>query len=110
VQGDIVTIGITQFAADQLTDITYVDLPGVSAEVTGGLPFGEIESVKATGDLYTAVSGEVVDRNEALSDMPGVINSDPYGEGWMIRVKTHDLSPLDSLLDAAAHDAAIADG
>ena len=110
VQGDVVTVGITQFAADLLTDITYVDLPGVSADLTGGLPFGEIESVKATGDLYTAVSGEVVERNEALADAPDLVNTDPYGKGWMIQIKATDLSPLDGLLDAAGHDAAIAAG
>ena len=85
--GDVVTIGITQNAADELTDITYVKLPAVGATVTGGSPWGEIESVKATSDLYTGVSGTVSAVNGELNANPGLVNSDPLGKGWMIKVK-----------------------
>jgi glycine cleavage system H protein len=86
-EGDVVTIGITQHAVDELTDITYVDLPAAGKKVEAGKRFGEIESVKATAELYAAVSGEVVENNAALKDDPSLVNSDPYGKGWMIKVK-----------------------
>jgi glycine cleavage system H protein len=94
--GDIVTIGITQHAVDELTDITYVDLPTVGKKVSAGGRFGEIESVKATAELNTAVSGEVVEINTALKDDPSLVNTDPYGKGWMIKIKAPgaDLSKL----------------
>jgi glycine cleavage system H protein len=85
--GEIITVGITRFAVDELTDITYVDLPAVGKKVTAGQRFGEIESVKATSDLYSAVSGEVSEANGALKDDPSLVNQDPYGKGWMIKVK-----------------------
>ncbi len=107
--GDVVTIGITQFAADELTDITYVDLPSVGDTVEGGSHFGEVESVKATSELYTAISGEVVETNEQLENQPELVNSDPLGDGWMVRIKTPDPSPLDKLLDGPAYDQMIAD-
>src|SRR5687768_15959802 len=96
--GDVVTIGITQFAADELTDITYVDLPDVGASVATNAPFGEIESVKATGDLYSGVSGEVVEVNEDLKNDPSLVNTDPHEKGWMIKVKMTDPAQLDKLL------------
>jgi glycine cleavage system H protein len=85
--GDVVTIGITQNAADELTDITYVKLPAVGAKLTAGSPWGEIESVKATSDLYSGVSGTVSAVNDELNANPGLVNSDPLGKGWMIKVK-----------------------
>jgi len=103
--GPTVTIGITQFAADELTDITYVELPAIGTKVTAGEAFGEIESVKATSDIYSAISGEVTAVNEALSDEPGLVNTDPFGQGWMIKVKADDLSPLDALMDGSAYEA-----
>lgn len=103
--GTVVTIGITQFAADELTDITYVELPSVGDAVTAGEAFGEVESVKATGDLVAGVSGTVTAINEQLADDPGLVNTDPYEEGWMIRVEAEDLSAMDGLLDAAAYEA-----
>ncbi len=106
--GQTVTIGITQFAADELTDITFVDLPKVGATITAGTPFGEIESVKATADLKTSVSGQVVEVNRRLADEPGLVNSDPFGEGWMIRVQVSDLAPLAALMDGPAYDQATA--
>jgi glycine cleavage system H protein len=86
-EGDVVTIGITQFAVDELTDITYVDLPAKGRQLSAGKGFGEIESVKATSELYSAVSGEVVESNAALKDDPSLVNQDPNGKGWMIKVK-----------------------
>ena len=86
-EGDVVTIGITQFAADELTDITYVALPKVGDKVTKNQRWGEIESVKATSDLYTGVGGTVTAVNEKLATDPGLVNRDPYEQGWMIRIK-----------------------
>lgn len=98
--GDICTIGITKFAADELTDITYVDLPSPGKEVTAGKPFGEIESVKATSELMCGVSGVVTEVNKRLSDAPDLVNNDSYGDGWMIKVKVSDKAALDRLLTA----------
>jgi len=109
VEGRTVTVGITQFAADELTDITFVDLPKVGSAVKGGSHFGEIESVKATGELYCAVSGTVTSVNERLGDEPDLVNSDPFGAGWMIKLECHDLSPLENMLDGPAYDQMIAE-
>lgn len=98
VNGETVTIGITQIAADELTDITFVQLPKVGARVEAGKAFGEIESVKATSDLYSGVSGTVTEVNAKLSSEPGVINHDPYSGGWMIKVKADDAKQVDKLL------------
>ena len=99
-QGDTVTIGITQIAADELTDITYVSLPKVGAKLTANGRFGEIESVKATSDLYTGVAGTVTEINNELANNPGLVNSDPYNKGWMLKVKLDSRSDLDKLLSA----------
>ncbi|MFN4243518.1 MAG: glycine cleavage system protein GcvH [Tepidisphaerales bacterium] len=104
-RGELIEIGITQFAADELTDVTYVKLPKVGTRVTKDTAWGEIESVKATSDLYSGVSGEVVEVNTALNNDPGKVNSDPYGAGWMIRVRPTATS--DKLLDADAYLKAI---
>ena len=109
VDGDIVTVGVSKFAADELTDITYVELPEIGEQVTAGESFGEVESVKATSSLYSAVSGEVVEVNERLADEPELVNNDPFGDGWMIKVKCSDLSPLEKLMDAAAYEKMIAE-
>lgn len=98
VAGDTCTIGITQFAADELTDITYVDLPEIGTSVTAGEPFGEIESVKATGDLVSGVTGEVIEVNGDLVNDPSLVNSDPHDGGWMIKVKLSDRGELGKLL------------
>ena len=108
-EGDIVTVGITQFAADELTDITFVDLPKVGTPITGGSNFGEIESVKATSEMYCAISGQVTAVNGRLADEPGLVNTDPCGEGWMLKIKCADLSPLANLLDGPAYDKMIAE-
>jgi glycine cleavage system H protein len=97
-EGETVTIGITQFAADELTDITYVKLPEVGDTVTGGSAFGEVESVKATSDLYSGVSGTVTAVNDALTSDPGLINRDPHGDGWMIKVQMTNAAELNKLL------------
>ena len=104
VEGSTVTVGITRFAADELTDITYVELPEVGSEVTAGEDFGEVESVKATSGLFCAVSGKVVEINERLADEPELVNDDPFGGGWMIKIECTDLSPLEQLLDPAASE------
>ena len=101
--GDVCTIGITQHAADELTDITYVDLPSVGSDVTAGDAFGEVESVKATSDLVAGVSGEVIEVNEELSSDPSLLNSDPHEGGWMIKVKMGDPSEITALLDAEGY-------
>jgi glycine cleavage system H protein len=98
--GNVVTIGITQIAAEQLTDITYVKLPAVGSAIAANAPFGEIESVKATGDLYSGVSGTVTAVNTELTGNPGLVNSDPFGKGWMIRVKVTDPGQVAKLLSA----------
>ena len=96
--GDTVTIGITQFAADELTDVTYVALPKVGDKVSANQRFGEIESVKATSDLYSGVSGTVSAINNDLTSNPGLVNSDPFNAGWMIKVKATNPGEVNSLL------------
>jgi glycine cleavage system H protein len=101
VEGDTVTIGITHFAADELTDITYVALPKAGTTLKAGDRFGEIESVKATSDLYTGVAGTVTAVNDALANDPGTVNRDSYAGGWMIRIKLTNPADLTKLLSAA---------
>jgi glycine cleavage system H protein len=96
--GNLVTIGISQFAADELTDITFVALPKVGATIAANSRFGEIESVKATADLYSGIAGVVTEINAELTANPGIVNTDPYGKGWMIRVKPNDIAELTNLL------------
>lgn len=98
--GDEVTIGITQFAADELTDITFVSLPKVGAKVSANKAFGEIESVKATADLMSGVSGTVTAVNGTLANNPGLVNQDPYAGAWMIKVKLDNAAELGKLLSA----------
>ena len=105
VEGDEAVLGITDYAQDELSDIVYVELPDEGQIFQEGDSFGVVESVKAASDLYMPLSGEVVAVNENLPDVPEIVNSDPYGEGWMIRVKMADKSELDSLLDPAAYSA-----
>ncbi|MCC6617931.1 MAG: glycine cleavage system protein GcvH [Chloroflexi bacterium] len=103
--GDLATVGITSFAADELGDIVYVELPEVGSVLTQFATFGVIESVKAVSDLYAPVSGNVVEVNDALRDAPELLNSDPFGEGWILRVELSDPGQLDTLLSAAAYAA-----
>jgi glycine cleavage system H protein len=97
-EGDTVTVGITQHAADELTDITFVQLPKVGTKLAANARFGEIESVKATSDLYVGVAGEVVAVNDALTADPALVNRDPHATGWMIKVKPMDLADVEKLL------------
>jgi glycine cleavage system H protein len=104
VEGDTATIGVTDFAAGQLGDVVFVDLPAVGKAVDQYATFGVVESVKAVSDLYAPVSGEVVDVNADLGAKPELVNSDPFGDGWMIKVKVGDSSQLGDLLDAAGYE------
>lgn len=104
VDGDVATIGVTDFAANQLGDVVFVDLPAAGKSVEQFATFGVVESVKAVSDLYAPVSGEVVEVNPDLSGQPELVNSDPFGGGWMIRVRVADAAQIDGLLDAAAYD------
>lgn len=101
---DIAIIGITDFAIKQLTDLVYVELPSVGEKVTRGSPFGSIESVKAVSDLNSPVTGEVIEVNEELPEKPELITKDPYGEGWMVKVKIEDTSELDALMDSGKYE------
>ena len=103
--GDVATVGITDFAVSQLTDLTYVELPKVGTAVSRGERFGEVESVKAVSDLYSPVSGEVVEVNSALEDDVAPLSSDPLGAGWLIKVRVSDPSDVSGLLDRAAYEA-----
>jgi len=110
VEGDEAVIGITQHAADQLGDIVFVELPGAGRTLEAMATFGVVESVKAVSDLFAPVSGEVIGANDALAGAPEVVNTDPYGDGWMLRIRLADPGQVDDLLDAAAYDALIAEG
>lgn len=103
-EGDIVTMGITQFAADELTDITYVELPAVGKSIAAGAVCGEIESVKATSDLYSAVAGVVTAVNPRLAHEPELVNNDPFNEGWMLRLRVADRAPLNALMDGPTYE------
>lgn len=103
-EGDTVTIGISQFAVDELTDITYVEFTETEGQISKGDPFGEIESVKATSEIYSGVSGEIIEVNSALEEVPETLNSDPYEKGWLIKVRVSDPSELDALMDSETYD------
>jgi glycine cleavage system H protein len=103
VEGDVITVGITAFAVEQLGDVTLVDLPPVGKKVEAGKTFGVVESVKSVSDLFAPLSGEVVDTNALLSDHPEHVNEEPYGKGWMLRIRVSDAGQLATLLDAAAY-------
>lgn len=105
VDGDTVTIGITKFATDQLGDIVYVELPSVGGTIQQGAAFGVVESVKAVSDLLAPITGEVIESNDALANQPELVNQEPYGSGWMVRLKVADGAQVDELMDAAAYGA-----
>lgn len=105
VDGSTVTIGITKFAVDELTDITYVQMHDAGTAVDKGGTIGEVESVKATSDIYSVVPGEISEVNGALGEDPAVLNSDPYEAGWLIKLSASDTSALDDLMDATAYEA-----
>jgi glycine cleavage system H protein len=101
--GETATFGITWFAQEALGEVVFFDPPEVGSTVTAGEPYAEVESVKAVSDVIAPLSGEITEVNTALGDGPEAINSDPYGEGWMVKVKLSDPSERESLLDAAAY-------
>lgn len=107
-EGDVATIGITDFAQSELGDVVYVDLPSVGRVLSAGDSFGSVESVKTVSDVYAPVGGEVVEVNEALGAQSELINTDPYGRGYLIKVRVADPSQLDTLLDADAYGASVA--
>jgi glycine cleavage system H protein len=102
-EGKAVRVGITDFAQDALGDVVYVDVPEVGTQVTAGQPFGEVESTKSVSDVYAPVSGTVLERNDALSDTPELVNRDPYGDGWMVLIDPTDPTQLEALLDPGAY-------
>jgi glycine cleavage system H protein len=100
----LITIGISRFAVDELTDVTYLDIPDPTATLAKGDRFGEIESVKATSELYVGIAGTIVAVNPAVRDNPAIINEDPYGKGWLIKLKPDNAADLNALLSAAHYD------
>ena len=107
IDDEIATIGITDFAQDALGDIVYVDLPAVGDTVDAGAVIGELESTKSVSEIFAPIAGEIVARNEALDAGPEVVNSDPYGEGWLIKVRPSDENPIEGLLEAEAYAAMV---
>jgi len=104
-EGDLVVIGLSKFAVDELTDITYLEFEKTDGPIKAGESFGEIESVKATSELYCGIDGEVMEVNQQVIDDPAMVNEDPYGKAWLIKVKPADPAQLDDLMDAAAYQA-----
>ena len=107
VDGDIATIGITDFAQSELGDIVYVEIETVGESVDKEAVFGTVEAVKTVSDLFMPLTGEVLELNDALEGNPELVNSDPYGEGWMVKIKVSDASQISDLLDAVAYGALI---
>ena len=108
-EGDLIVSGITDHAQDSLSDVVYIELPEVGSSLNKGEVFGGVESVKAASDLYMPMSGEIVEINEALVDTPETINTDPYGAGWMIKIKPSNLSEWDGLLSGAEYEQGLSD-
>ncbi|MDY0087990.1 MAG: glycine cleavage system protein GcvH [Coriobacteriia bacterium] len=108
-EGDVATVGISEFAQNQLGEVVYVDLPSAGDAAISGEPFGEIESVKSVSELYAPADGEIIAVNEALVDAPETVNEDPYGEGWMIRIKLADPSQIDGMLSAEQYEAFVSE-
>lgn len=102
IDGDVATVGITDYAADKLGDVVFVDLPAAGSNVSSGAICGEIESTKSVGELYAPLTGDVVEVNDAVVDDPSLVNSDPYGDGWLVKLRV-DAATLDGLLDRAAY-------
>jgi len=104
VEGDSATLGITWYAQDSLGEIVFFDPPKVGATITKDQPYAEVESVKAVSDVIAPLSGEITEVNEALSGLPEKVNDDPYGEGWLVRIRLSDPSEVDQLMDASAYE------
>ena len=107
VEGDVGVVGVTAYAAGELGDVVFVELPAVGRKVSESQTFGVIESVKTASDLYSPAAGEVIAVNEALADRPELVNDDPYGEGWMVRLRLDDASAADALRDADSYRALV---
>jgi glycine cleavage system H protein len=103
IEGDIATFGVTWYAQDALGEVVFYDPPAIGSSVAKDAAYAEVESVKAVSDVFAPLSGEIVEVNEALSDSPEKINQDPYGDGWLVKVKLSDPAELDTLLDVAAY-------
>ena len=111
VEGDgVARVGITDHAQDALGDVVYVDLPEVGSDVRADESFGEVESTKSVSDVYSPVTGKVVERNQALSDRPELVNEQPYGDGWLISVKLEDPAQVDRLMDAGSYRSFVESG
>jgi glycine cleavage system H protein len=108
VEGDVCTVGITQFAVEQLTDVVFVELPKVGKKVNVKDAFGQIESVKSVNDLYAPVAGEIIAKNDALEKDPAIVSGDPYGKGWMVKIKMSSKADIDKLLTPEAYEEQIA--
>ncbi|MGW4397403.1 glycine cleavage system protein GcvH [Amycolatopsis nivea] len=106
-EGSLVRVGITEYAQDQLGDVVFVDLPEVGKQVGAGDAFGEVESTKSVSELFAPVDGEIVAVNSAVLDSPELVNSDPYGEGWLVEIRLDDPAGLEALLEAEAYQALI---
>lgn len=104
IEGDVATVGITDFAVNALTDLVYIDLPKVGKQLKAGEPFGVVESVKAASDMYSPVTGAVIESNAALADDLGKLSEDPFGAGWLIKVKLGDRNLSPGLLDRAGYE------
>lgn len=102
-EGGVLTLGITQFAVDQLTDVTYVEMKPVGTKIAPGGAVGEVESVKTTSDIYSAVAGEIAEVNSKVVEDPSLINQDCYGKGWLVKIKVSDAGGLKGLMDAGAY-------
>lgn len=107
VEGDVAYVGITDYAQEQLGDIVFVDIPTVGEALEAGETFGTIEVVKTISDLFLPIAGEVIEQNEALEENPELVNKDPYGEGWLIKMKAADINAVEDLLDVEAYKAVI---
>jgi glycine cleavage system H protein len=110
VEDDVATIGITEYASEQLGDVVFVELPAAGRAFDQHATFGVVESVKAVSDLFAPIGGEVTEANDELAGSPELVNTDPYGAGWMIRVRVADVAQVDELLDATAYGQLIAAG
>jgi glycine cleavage system H protein len=109
VEGGVATIGITEYAQSELGDVVFVELPKIGAKLETGKSFGNVESVKAVSEIYAPAAGEVTATNDELTKTPELLNSDPHGKGWMVKVKLANAADINSLLDAAAYEAFIAE-
>lgn len=104
VEGDTATVGITDFAQHSLGDVVYIELPSAGDKIAAHEPFGSVESVKAVSEVFTPISGEIVEVNDGLNDSPESVNSDPYGDGWMIKLKMDNAGEADAMLNAAEYE------